>query len=71
VVAVARSPRHRFSKDVVDAVTLIEAHGVEGDGTLARLVGVMAVVRTGGEVRAGDAVVVELPEGEAVPLKPL
>ena len=31
VVAVSRSPRHRFSKDVVDAVHLVEGHGVEGD----------------------------------------
>jgi MOSC domain-containing protein YiiM len=31
VVAVSRSPRHRFSKDVLDAVTLLEGHGVEGD----------------------------------------
>ena len=31
VVAVSRSPRHRFSKEPVDAVTLVEGHGVEGD----------------------------------------
>ena len=31
VVAVSRSPRHRFSKDVSDAVLLVEGHGVEGD----------------------------------------
>ena len=31
VVAVSRSPRHRFSKDVVDVVRLVEGHGVEGD----------------------------------------
>lgn len=31
VVAVSRSPRHRFSKQVVDAVTLVTGHGVEGD----------------------------------------
>lgn len=31
VVAVSRSPRHRFSKQVVDEVTLVEGSGVEGD----------------------------------------
>jgi MOSC domain-containing protein YiiM len=31
VVAVSRSPRHRFSKQVVDAVELVAGHGVEGD----------------------------------------
>ncbi len=31
VVAVSRSPRHRFSKDVVERVRLVEGHGVEGD----------------------------------------
>jgi len=31
VVSVSRSPRHRFSKDVLDVVTLVEGHGVEGD----------------------------------------
>ena len=41
------------------------------DGTLVRKAGVMAVVLEGGEVRAGDAIVVEfLPEPFA-PLKPV
>ena len=31
VVAVSRSARHRFTKDVSDAVLLVEGHGVEGD----------------------------------------
>ena len=31
VVAVSRSPRHRFSKEGVDAVVLVQGHGVEGD----------------------------------------
>ena len=31
VVAVSLSPRHRFSKDVVDVVRLVEGHGVDGD----------------------------------------
>ena len=41
------------------------------DGELERLAGVMGVVLVGGEVRPGDAVVVELPEGEHLPLKPV
>lgn len=31
VVAVSRSPRHRFSKEVVDSVLLVQGHGVDGD----------------------------------------
>jgi MOSC domain-containing protein YiiM len=31
VIAVARDDVHRFSKPVVDAITLIEDHGIEGD----------------------------------------
>ena len=31
VVSVSRSPRHRFSKEPVEAVTLVAGHGVEGD----------------------------------------
>ena len=41
------------------------------DGTLDRLAGIMGVILAGGEVRAGDAVVVELPAGVPVPLKPV
>ncbi|MCC6720134.1 MAG: MOSC domain-containing protein [Acetobacteraceae bacterium] len=31
ILAVARNPRHRFSKPVCDAITLLEGLGVEGD----------------------------------------
>ena len=31
VASVSRSSRHRFSKDVLDAVLLVEGHGVDGD----------------------------------------
>jgi hypothetical protein len=41
------------------------------DGEPVRKAGVMAVVLRGGEVRAGDAVVVEPPEGPHRPLKPV
>jgi MOSC domain-containing protein YiiM len=43
----------------------------EQDGTLVRLAGVMGVVLHGGQVRAGDALAVDLPEGERLPLKPV
>ncbi|QCR43613.1 MOSC domain-containing protein [Curtobacterium sp. SGAir0471] len=41
------------------------------DGTVERKGGVMGVVVTGGVVRAGDAVRVELPAGEPQPLEPV
>ena len=40
-------------------------------GALVRKSGVMAVVRRGGEVRAGDAIEVALPAGEQRPLEPV
>ncbi len=40
-------------------------------GGLVRKTGVMGIVLVGGEVRAGDALTVELPEGERVALKPV
>jgi MOSC domain-containing protein YiiM len=39
------------------------------DGTIQRRTGVMSVVRTGGEVRPGDAVAVELPPPPHRPLE--
>jgi MOSC domain-containing protein YiiM len=41
------------------------------DGSVVRKGGVMSVVVTGGVVRAGDRVRVELPGGEQVPLSPV
>jgi MOSC domain-containing protein YiiM len=43
----------------------------DAKGGLVRKAGVMAVVLQGGEVRAGDPVVVELPAGEHQPLEPV
>jgi MOSC domain-containing protein YiiM len=43
----------------------------DGDGNLVRKAGVMGVVLVGGEVRPGDAVTVELPEGQQRPLEPV
>ena len=37
--------------------------GRDAQGGLVRKAGVMGVVRAGGDVRAGDAITVELPEG--------
>lgn len=41
------------------------------DGSLARKAGVMAIVVAGGDVVAGDWIVVELPEGARRPLAPV
>jgi MOSC domain-containing protein YiiM len=43
----------------------------DADGALVRKAGIMAVVRTGGEVRPGDPVDVVLPTGPHVPLQPV
>ena len=42
-----------------------------GDGNLVRKAGIMAVVRVGGEVRAGDGVRVELPPERHRRLEPV
>jgi MOSC domain-containing protein YiiM len=41
------------------------------DGSVVRKAGVMGVVLTAGEVRAGDPITVELPEGSHRPLEPV
>jgi MOSC domain-containing protein YiiM len=43
----------------------------DADGNLVRKAGVMGIVRTGGEVRPGDAVRVELPPPPHHPLAPV
>lgn len=40
-------------------------------GNLVRKAGIMGIVLTGGEVRAGDAIRVELPAGECLRLEPV
>ena len=42
-----------------------------GDGAIERLAGIMAVALSGGEVRAGDAIRVDLPAGPHWPLEPV
>jgi MOSC domain-containing protein YiiM len=54
-----------------DPGLLREVLGRAEDGTVERKGGVMGVVVTGGVVRAGDAVRVELPAGEPRPLLPV
>lgn len=41
------------------------------DGGLVRKAGVMAIVISGGDVRPGDAIAVDLPAGEQQPLQPV
>lgn len=41
------------------------------DGSPVRKAGIMGIVLTGGEVRPGDAIAVELPSGELTPLRPV
>jgi MOSC domain-containing protein YiiM len=45
--------------------------GRGADGEAVRKAGVMGVVVTGGEVHPGDGIVVRLPDGQRVPLKPV
>lgn len=42
----------------------------DADGNLIRKAGIMGVVLAGGEVRPGDTIAVELPEGAHRPLQP-
>jgi len=45
--------------------------GRDAGGRIVRKTGVMAIVITGGDVKAGDAITVELPAGEQRPLLPV
>ena len=45
--------------------------GRDDDGNVVRKAGVMAVVRTGGEIRPGDRIGVELPAEPYEPLEPV
>ena len=55
-----------FQTGLVSAVL-----GRDSGGRLIRKAGVMAVVIKGGDVKAGDEIVVELPEGAPRPLLPV
>ena len=55
---------NRFEPGLMKAVI-----GRADDGTVVRKSGIMSIVTHGGVVRAGDAVRVELPAGERVPLE--
>lgn len=43
----------------------------DADGNLIRKAGVMAIVRSGGEVRPGDRIEITLPDGPHQPLQPV
>lgn len=43
----------------------------DSEGELVRKTGVMSIVLAGGEVHPGDAITVELPTGEQLPLQPV
>lgn len=43
----------------------------DAEGRLVRKAGIMGIVLAGGPVRAGDAVVVALPDGPQLPLEPV
>ncbi|WP_420114053.1 MOSC domain-containing protein [Pseudactinotalea sp.] len=45
--------------------------GRASDGTIVRRCGVMTVVERSGDISPGDAIVVDLPTGEQVPLEPV
>jgi MOSC domain-containing protein YiiM len=45
--------------------------GRDSEGRLIRKAGVMAIVIKGGDVKSGDLIAVELPEGEQHPLLPV
>jgi len=77
VTAVSRDGAHRFSKQPAAAIQLIAGLGLAGDAHAGETVqhlckaGVMAIVIATGEVRAGDAIAVELPDGPHRPLLPV
>jgi MOSC domain-containing protein YiiM len=56
----------RFQQGLMHAVL-----GRAGSGGVVRKAGVMAVVIAGGDIRAGDAIAVDLPEGPSQPLQPV
>jgi MOSC domain-containing protein YiiM len=41
------------------------------DGSIVRRCGVMAVVESDGEIAVGDAIAIEMPDGDRVPLEPV
>lgn len=50
---------------------LKEVVGRDEDGAVVRRAGIMSVVLVGGEVRPGDRIRVELPDGPHTPLRPV
>ncbi|MET7617603.1 MOSC domain-containing protein [Streptomyces sp. NPDC005408] len=54
--------------DAFQGGLLKQVVGRDDDGNIVRKAGIMSIVRTGGVVRPGDAIAVELPDGLHVPL---
>ncbi len=86
LLALPRGARIRLGAEAVVEVTglrnpciqlerlqpgLMQACLEDRDGVLSRKAGVMGVVLEGGEVTAGDAIVVEAPPEPHLPLKPV
>jgi MOSC domain-containing protein YiiM len=86
LLALPKGARLRLGPDAVVEITglrnpcyqldqlqpgLLEACLERRPGELIRKAGVMGIVLTGGEVRAGDPIAVELPSGPHEPLKPV
>jgi MOSC domain-containing protein YiiM len=57
--------------DAFQAGLMAAMLGRDDEGRLVRKSGVMAIVISGGDVQAGDAIAVELPAGEPHPLVPV
>lgn len=64
-----RNPCNQLDK--VDPRLLPEVASKAADGTIARKAGVMGIVVTGGVIRPGDAIRVEVPVGAAGRLEPI
>jgi MOSC domain-containing protein YiiM len=64
-----RNPCRQLDKLQPGLMAATLAHDVAGN--LQRKAGVMAVVVSGGEVKSGDPIRVELPEGPHEPLAPV
>jgi MOSC domain-containing protein YiiM len=61
-----RSPCHLINKYQAGLMKAVLGKGA--DGRVVRKAGIMGVVSAGGVVRPGDAIRVELPDGEHLPL---
>lgn len=68
-VAGLRNPCHQIDDARPGLLKLVV--GRADDGTIVRRCGVMTVVEQSGDISPGDAIAVDLPAGEQVPLEPV